>query len=88
MHHHHIVCCQLALGLRHLDALLFWKDQLSLVNRSSSDMPWFRVGVAVPLAARSRITGLCLARLVARRLGLCGWYHAFCLELGALSGSC
>jgi len=42
------------------------------------------VGVAVPLAARSRSTGLGLARLVAHRLGLCGWYHAFCLELGAL----
>jgi len=42
------------------------------------------VGVAVPLAARSRSTGLCLARLVARRLDLCVWCHAYCLELGAL----
>ena len=42
------------------------------------------VGVAVPLAARSRSTGLCLARLAARRLGLCAWYRAFCLELEAL----
>ena len=42
------------------------------------------VGVAVPLAARSRSTGLCLARLVAHRLDLCVWCHACCLELEAL----
>ena len=42
------------------------------------------VGVAVPLAARSRSTGLCLSRLVAHRLGLCGWYRAFGLEVEAL----
>ena len=42
------------------------------------------VGVAVPFAARSRSTGLCLARLVAHRLDLCVWCHAYCLELEAL----
>ena len=73
----------LLFGLGHLDELLRWKISSAWSAGHRVTCPGAVVGVAVPLVARSRSTGLCLARLAARRLGLCGWYRAFCLELGA-----
>jgi hypothetical protein len=45
------ICWQLTLGLRRLDALLSWRDQLSLVNRSSKG--WGKEGVVASARALS-----------------------------------
>ena len=77
------VACSL---LDSIDLMRCCSREISLAWSASHRVtcPGAVVGVTVPLAARSRSTGLCLARLVAHRLDLCVWCHAYCLELEAL----